>query len=34
LVVATQAEAKGVEPEGLAVLVVLEVQEETDSNDY
>ena len=34
LVVATQAEAKGVEPEVLAVLVVLEVQEETDSNDY
>jgi hypothetical protein len=34
LVVATQAEAKGVEPEGLVVLVVLEVQEETDSNDY
>lgn len=36
LVVATQAEAKGVAPEGLAVLVgvVIGVQEETDSHDY
>lgn len=36
LVVATQAEAKGVAPEGLAVLVALAlgVQEETDSHDY
>lgn len=36
LVVATQAEAKGVAPEGLAVLVgvAVGVQEETDSHDY